>query len=81
MNLKRGEEIPCRFADIEFSSIAFDYSGDMKIKEDLALAVKLLNSIEDGEAEKVFAKIIDGQFQSAVAFWGVSMPNFNSFQV
>ncbi len=77
MDLKRGEIITCGPDDKKFGTVAFEFSGTEKVKEDFNLALKLLHSFEYDEAEKVFSKIIDQEPQCAMAYWGVAMSNFH----
>ena len=77
INLKRGEVIYCGPTDQELGSVAFEFSGNEKVKEDFNLGVKLLHSFEYDEAEKVFARTIDKQPECAMAYWGVAMSNFH----
>ena len=77
LGLKRGADISCGPSDPQFGSVAFETSCDEKIKDDFNLALTLLHSFEYDEAEKAFAKVIDGQPQCAMAYWGVAMSNFH----
>lgn len=77
IDLKRGEVISCGTGEKEFGTVAFEFSGEEKVKADFNLAVKLLHSFEYDEAEKVFAKVIDEDPACAMAYWGVAMSNFH----
>jgi tetratricopeptide (TPR) repeat protein len=77
INLKRGPVVSCGPADKQFGTVVFEVSGNAKLKEEFHLGIQLLHSFEYDEAEKVFAKIIDGQPEFAMAYWGVAMANFH----
>src|SRR4028119_1228177 len=67
INLKRGPVISCGPTYKQFGTVAFEVSGNAKLKEDFHLGLQLLHSFEYDEAEKVFAKIIDEQPDFAMA--------------
>ena len=48
-----------------------------KVRANFNLATALLHSFEYGEAEKVFAKVIDEDPDCVMAYWGVAMSNFH----
>jgi tetratricopeptide (TPR) repeat protein len=77
MSLKKGELISCGASGSQLGSLNFMVSGTEKIKADFNLGVKLLHSFEYDEAEKAFAKVIDEEPGSAMAYWGVAMSNFH----
>ena len=78
INLKRGAVIFCGPDDKQLGSVAFEFSGSEKIRNDFNLAIKLLHSFEYDESEKVFAKVIDEEPVCAMAYWGVAMSNFHA---
>lgn len=78
INLKRGDVISCGPGDKQFGTVAFEFTGSEKIKNDFNFAIKLLHSFEYDEAEKVFAKIIDVEPDCTMAYWGVAMSNFHA---
>ncbi|MCW3078623.1 hypothetical protein [Segetibacter sp.] len=77
INLKRGDMIVCSPGKTEFGTLEFMTSCNGKAKEDFNTGVKLLHSFEYEEAEKMFAKVIDGDPECAMAYWGVAMSNFH----
>ena len=78
IKLKRGEVISCGAGDNQFGSVDFEMSCNEKVKKDFNLAIELLHSFEYDEAEKAFAKVIDGTPECAMAYWGVAMSNFHA---
>lgn len=78
IKLKRGEVISCGAGDNQFGSVDFEMSCNEKTKKDFNLAIELLHSFEYDEAEKAFAKVIDGTPECAMAYWGVAMSNFHA---
>lgn len=77
LSLKRGDLISCGPSDQQFGKIDFELSCREDVKPDFNLAISLLHSFEYDEAEKLFAKIIDGDPNCAMAYWGVAMSNFH----
>lgn len=77
LQLKRGAVVTCGPPNQQFGSVAFENSCSPKAKADFDLALALLHSFEYDEAEKVFAKIIDEERGTAIAYWGVAMANFH----
>ncbi|GAB2812411.1 tetratricopeptide repeat protein [Ferruginibacter profundus] len=77
MNLKRGQVVLCSPPGKQFGTVAFETSCTDSAKKDFDLAIALLHSFEYDEAEKVFAKIIDGNAGCAMAYWGVAMCNYH----
>jgi hypothetical protein len=67
----------CGPANKQFGSVSFDLSCSEKVKKEFELAMALLHSFEYDEAEKMFAKVIDGAPDCAMAYWGVAMSNFH----
>ncbi|MDB5013241.1 MAG: hypothetical protein JWQ25_1443 [Daejeonella sp.] len=59
MNFKRGEIALCGISDKKLGTVDFVTSCSQETKGDFDLAIALLHSFEYGDAEKVFAKIID----------------------
>jgi tetratricopeptide (TPR) repeat protein len=78
IELKRGEVISCGNTNKQFGSVDFEISGDANLKKNFNLGVEMLHSFEYDESEKVFAKIIDANPESAMAWWGVAMSNFHA---
>lgn len=82
LELKRGEIVSCGPSDGEsFGTVAFTASVPSHLQNDFNTAVALLHSFEYDEAEKMFAKIIDGAPDCAMAYWGVAMSNFHPLWV
>jgi tetratricopeptide (TPR) repeat protein len=77
IKLKRGEVIACGSGAGEYGELQFRVRGNDRFSKDFNLGVKLLHSFEYDEAEKVFAKIIEGNPVTAMAYWGVAMSNFH----
>ncbi len=77
MQLKRGNVVSCGPPDQQFGAVAFENSCSPKMKANFDLGLALLHSFEYDEAEKVFAKIIDEEPGTAIAYWGVAMANFH----
>ncbi len=78
LDLKRGEVVSCGPQDGEaFGTVSFSASVPEKFRNDFNIGVALLHSFEYDEAEKMFAKVIDGAPNSAMAYWGVAMSNFH----
>lgn len=78
LDLKRGAIITCGPQEGEiFGSVLFKSSVPKEFQKDFNTAVALLHSFEYDEAEKMFAKVIDGSTESAMAYWGVAMSNFH----
>lgn len=78
LDLKRGNIITCGPQEGEiFGSVLFKSSVPSSHQKDFNTAVALLHSFEYDEAEKMFAKVIDGVSDCAMAYWGVAMSNFH----
>ncbi|MDB5208911.1 MAG: hypothetical protein JWR72_3986 [Flavisolibacter sp.] len=78
-DLQRGEVVSCGPADGEmFGAVSFSASVPPKLQTYFNTAIALLHSFEYDEAEKMFAKVIDGAPSCAMAYWGVAMCNFHS---
>jgi len=77
LQLKRGAVVTCGPPNQQFGAVAFENSCSPKTKADFDLALALLHSFEYDEAEKVFARIIDEEPGTAIAYWGVAMANFH----
>ena len=63
--------------DGQFGKVEFGLSCSEKVRANFNLATALLHSFEYGEAEKVFAKVIDEDPDCVMAYWGVAMSNFH----
>src|SRR6187402_2390205 len=78
IGLKRGSVISCGPQDGEiFGSVSFDATVPAQFQKDFNTGIALLHSFEYDEAEKMFAKVIDGAPGCAMAYWGVAMSNFH----
>ncbi|HEX6845914.1 MAG TPA: hypothetical protein VF144_02995, partial [Chitinophagaceae bacterium] len=78
IDLKRGTVISCGPQEGEiFGTVSFDATVPAQFQKDFNTGVALLHSFEYDEAEKVFAKVIDGAPDCAMAYWGVAMSNFH----
>jgi tetratricopeptide (TPR) repeat protein len=78
LNLKRGEIISCSPVDGElFGSVSFNATIPAELQKDFNMAIALLHSFEYDESEKMFARVIDKNPQTAMAYWGVAMANFH----
>src|SRR5438067_4520596 len=78
LGLKRGDIVSCGPQDGEiFGSVSFTVSVPGDLKKDFNIAIALLHSFEYGEAEKMFALIIDQAPGCAMAYWGAAMCNFH----
>jgi tetratricopeptide (TPR) repeat protein len=77
LNLQRGDITLCGSGANEFGTVAFSMSCAEKVRPDFNLATSLLHSFEYTEAEKVFAKVIDGDPECIMAYWGAAMCNFH----
>lgn len=76
--LKRGEIVVCGPQDGElFGNVSFSASIPASLRNDFNIGIALLHSFEYDEAEKMFAKVIDGAPECAMAYWGVAMSNFH----
>jgi tetratricopeptide (TPR) repeat protein len=77
-SLKRGDIISCGPQEGEiFGKVSFDATIPSAFQKDFNTAIALLHSFEYDEAEKMFAKIIDGSPKCAMAYWGVAMSNYH----
>ena len=77
INLARGDIALCGTGDGQFGKVEFGLSCSEKVRDNFNLATALLHSFEYGEAEKVFAKVIDEDADCLMAYWGVAMSNFH----
>lgn len=78
-DLKRGEIVSCGPADGEmFGTVSFSASVPQNLQTDFNVGIAMLHSFEYDEAEKMFAKVIDGAPECAMAYWGVAMSNLHS---
>jgi tetratricopeptide (TPR) repeat protein len=77
LNLQRGDITLCGSGADQFGTVAFSMSCAEKVRPDFNLATSLLHSFEYTEAEKVFAKVIDGDPECIMAYWGAAMCNFH----
>ncbi len=77
INLNRGEIALCGSGRDQFGTVNMGLSCAEKVRENFNLATALLHSFEYAEAEKVFAKVIDGDPACVMAYWGVAMCNFH----
>lgn len=75
INIRRGEIALC--GSNQFGQVEFGLSCEEKVRADFNLATALLHSFEYAEAEKVFAKVIDGDPNCLMAYWGVAMSNYH----
>ncbi len=76
LELLRGDIILCSGED--FGEVSFSLSCKYSVRETFNLAVALLHSFEYGDAERMFAKVIDADPECAMAYWGIAMSNFYS---
>ena len=78
IDLKRGPVISCGPQEGEiFGSVSFNATVAPAFQKDFNTAIAQLHSFEYDEAEKMFARIIDGSPECAMAYWGVAMSNFH----
>lgn len=78
IELKRGAVISCGPQEGEvFGSVSFNATVPAQFQKDFNTAIALLHSFEYDEAEKMFARVIDGAPDCAMAYWGVAMSNFH----
>lgn len=78
LDLKRGAIITCGPQEGGlFGSVLFNAAVPAAFQKDFNTAIALLHSFEYDEAEKMFAKVIDGSPGCAMAYWGVAMSNFH----
>lgn len=77
IDLLRGEITLCGSGEDQFGSVAFASGCSEKIRNDFNLATALLHSFEYTEAEKIFVKVIDGDPECVMGYWGVAMCNFH----
>ena len=82
IDLKRGAVISCGPQEGEvFGSVSFSATVPAQFQKDFNTGIALLHSFEYDEAEKMFAKVIDGAPACAMAYWGVAMSNFHPLWV
>jgi tetratricopeptide (TPR) repeat protein len=77
LELSRGEITLCGSGVDQFGTVSFSMGCSEKVLANFNLATALLHSFEYGEAEKVFAKVIDEDPQCVMAYWGAAMCNFH----
>ena len=78
IELKRGAVISCGPQEGEiFGTVSFNATVPAANQKDFNTGIALLHSFEYDEAEKMFAKVIDGAPDCAMAYWGVAMSNFH----
>ena len=78
IELKRGAVISCGPQEGEiFGTVSFSATVPAQFQKDFNTGIALLHSFEYDEAEKMFAKVIDGAPACAMAYWGVAMSNFH----
>jgi hypothetical protein len=75
IKITKGEIALC--GSNQFGQVEFGLSCEEKVRDDFNLATALLHSFEYAEAEKVFRKVIDGDSECLMAYWGVAMSNFH----
>lgn len=75
INIARGEIALC--GTNQFGQVKFGLTCEEKVRGDFNLATALLHSFEYAEAEKVFARVIDGDPHCLMAYWGVAMSNYH----
>jgi tetratricopeptide (TPR) repeat protein len=77
IDLLRGDIALCGADDIGFGNVEFSLACSEKVRANFNLATALLHSFEYGEAEKVFARVVDEDPQCVMAYWGIAMSNFH----
>src|SRR5262245_61107617 len=77
LSLKHGAVIVCGPASKEFGTVNFSVACNAVIQKDFNLGIAMLHSFEYDEAEKAFARVLDGDPACAMAYWGVAMSNFH----
>jgi hypothetical protein len=77
LDLNQGDIALCRSGADQFGSVDFGLSCEGGVKKDFNLATALLHSFEYTEAEKVFARVIEGDPECVMAYWGAAMSNFH----
>jgi hypothetical protein len=75
IELLRGDLVLC--GGNQFGEVNFFISDNAAIRDTFNLAVSLLHSFENGEAEKAFVKVMDKDPNLAMAYWGVAMSRIN----
>jgi hypothetical protein len=76
IDLTRGDIALCGSGE-GYGKVDFGLSCEETVRANFNLATALLHSFEYEEAEKVFAKVIDGDPDCLMAYWGVAMSNFH----
>lgn len=76
IDLLRGDVIMCGGG--EFGEVRFSLACKYSVRQTFDLAVSLLHSFEYDEAEKAFVKVIDGDPECAMAYWGVAMSIYHT---
>jgi hypothetical protein len=77
ISLVTGDIALCGAEDGRFGKVEFGLSCEEKVRANFNLATALLHSFEYAEAEKIFAKVINGDPECLMAYWGVAMSNFH----
>lgn len=77
LDLREGNITLCGSGSDQFGTVSFSQACAEKVRSDFNLATALLHSFEYTEAEKVFAKVIDGDPECIMAYWGAAMSNFH----
>ena len=75
VDLLRGEPVLC--GGDQFGKVSFYFTCKNSLRKSFNTAVSLLHSFEYDEAEKAFAKVIDGDPNCAMAYWGAAMSIIN----
>ncbi|HEX6227741.1 MAG TPA: hypothetical protein VFZ52_25155 [Chryseolinea sp.] len=77
IDISRGDIALCGSGEGQYGTVDFSLSCSESTRANFNLATALLHSFEYGEAEKVFAKVIDEDPDCLMAYWGVAMSNFH----
>ncbi len=77
LDLNDGDIALCVSDSNQFGTVSFAPGCSETVRENFNLATALLHSFEYSEAEKVFAKVIEGDPQCAMAYWGAAMCSFH----
>ena len=76
IDLLRGDILLC--GGEEFGQVSFEFTCKNSMRATFNLAISLLHSFEYEEAEKAFVKVIDGDPNCAMAYWGVAMSIYHA---
>lgn len=76
LDLLRGDIILC--SGKKFGEVSFSVGCNTSVRETFDLALSLLHSFEYAEAEKAFVKVIDGDSDCAMAYWGIAMSKYHA---